>query len=38
LPMGLQIIGRWWSDLDVFRIGAILEAQAPWRDRRPPEV
>src|SRR5581483_9215197 len=32
LPTGLQIIGRWWSDLDLFRIGAVLETLAPWRD------
>lgn len=38
LPTGVQIIGRWWSDLDLFRIGAILEGLAPWRDRRPPEI
>jgi Asp-tRNA(Asn)/Glu-tRNA(Gln) amidotransferase A subunit family amidase len=37
LPTGVQLIGRWWSDLDLFRIGALLEAIAPWRDKRPPE-
>jgi Asp-tRNA(Asn)/Glu-tRNA(Gln) amidotransferase A subunit family amidase len=38
LPTGLQIIGPWWSDMDLFRIGGILETAAPWRDRRPPEA
>jgi Asp-tRNA(Asn)/Glu-tRNA(Gln) amidotransferase A subunit family amidase len=37
LPIGVQLIGRWWSDLDLFRIGALLEAIAPWRDHRPPD-
>jgi aspartyl-tRNA(Asn)/glutamyl-tRNA(Gln) amidotransferase subunit A len=35
LPTGLQIVGRWGADLDVLRIGAILEAIRPWADRRP---
>ena len=37
LPTGVQLVGRWWADLDLFRVGAILEGLAPWRDRRPPE-
>jgi aspartyl-tRNA(Asn)/glutamyl-tRNA(Gln) amidotransferase subunit A len=36
LPTGLQIIGRWWRDNDVLRLGAILERICPWADRRPP--
>jgi len=33
-PTGVQIAGRTYDDLTVFRIGAALEAVAPW-DRRP---
>jgi aspartyl-tRNA(Asn)/glutamyl-tRNA(Gln) amidotransferase subunit A len=36
LPIGFQIVGRWWSDTDLFRIGAALERLNPWRDARPP--
>ncbi|WP_456621848.1 MULTISPECIES: amidase [unclassified Bradyrhizobium] len=35
LPTGLQIVGRWWKDNDVLRLGAILERIRPWADRRP---
>jgi aspartyl-tRNA(Asn)/glutamyl-tRNA(Gln) amidotransferase subunit A len=35
LPTGLQIVGRWWKDNDVLRLGAILERVRPWADRRP---
>jgi aspartyl-tRNA(Asn)/glutamyl-tRNA(Gln) amidotransferase subunit A len=35
LPTGLQIVGRWWRDSDVLRLGAILERVQPWADRRP---
>ena len=37
LPTGVQLIGRWWSDHDLFRIATVLEQLAPWRDTRPPE-
>jgi aspartyl-tRNA(Asn)/glutamyl-tRNA(Gln) amidotransferase subunit A len=36
LPTGLQIVGRWWKDNDVLRLGAVLEQARPWADRRPP--
>ncbi|HEY4836049.1 MAG TPA: amidase [Bradyrhizobium sp.] len=36
LPTGLQIVGRWWKDSDVLRLGAVLERARPWADRRPP--
>lgn len=38
LPTAVQIIGRWGADLDVLRMGAILEATRPWADKRPPSV
>ncbi|MBL8673283.1 MAG: amidase [Rhodospirillales bacterium] len=36
LPTGLQIIGRWWHDLDVLRVAALFERARPWAHRRPP--
>lgn len=38
LPTGTQLIGRWGADLDLFRIGALLERARPWADRRPEVV
>ena len=36
LATGVQIVGRWGADLDVLRLGALLEAARPWNARRPP--
>ncbi|MCP5150521.1 MAG: amidase [Ectothiorhodospiraceae bacterium] len=35
LPTGLQIVGRWWRDLDVLAVAAALERARPWAARRP---
>ncbi len=35
LPTGVQIVGRWGADMDVLRLGAVLEAVRPWAGRRP---
>ena len=35
LPTGVQIVGRWGADMDVLRLGAVLEAVRPWADKRP---
>jgi aspartyl-tRNA(Asn)/glutamyl-tRNA(Gln) amidotransferase subunit A len=35
LPTGVQLVGRWGADLDVLRLGAVLERVRPWADRRP---
>jgi aspartyl-tRNA(Asn)/glutamyl-tRNA(Gln) amidotransferase subunit A len=35
VPTGLQIVGRTFDDVSVFRAAAAFEAAAPWRDRRP---
>ena len=35
MPTGLQIVGRTFDDLGVFRIAAALEKSRPWRERRP---
>lgn len=37
LPIGVQLVGPWWADNDLFRIASVIEAQAPWAQRRPPE-
>ncbi|TPG59750.1 amidase [Roseomonas nepalensis] len=36
LPTAVQIVGRWGADLDVLRLGALLESARPWSGRRPP--
>ena len=36
LPTGLQIIGPWWSDHQLLRLGALLERAKPWAHLRPP--
>lgn len=36
LPTGVQLVGRWWADNELFRIGSVIEALAPWAQHRPP--
>jgi aspartyl-tRNA(Asn)/glutamyl-tRNA(Gln) amidotransferase subunit A len=36
LPTALQIVGPWWSDHQVLRLGALLEHARPWAHLRPP--
>jgi len=36
LPTGVQIIGPWWADSDVLRLGAVIESVRPWGHLRPP--
>ena len=36
LPIGLQVVGHRFADDTVMRVGAALEAAAPWAERRPP--
>jgi len=36
LPTALQIIGPWWSDRQILRLGAMLEQARPWAHLRPP--
>ncbi len=36
VPTGVQLVGRWWADNELFRIGAQLERLAPWQAQRPP--
>ena len=35
LPLGLQIVGRWFEDDEVLRAAALFERERPWADRRP---
>ena len=36
LPIGLQVVAQRYRDYHALRIGAALERQHPWADRRPP--
>jgi aspartyl-tRNA(Asn)/glutamyl-tRNA(Gln) amidotransferase subunit A len=36
LPSSVQLVGRWGADLDLFRLGAMLERARPWAQHRPP--
>lgn len=38
LPTAVQLVGRWGAELDLLRLGAVLEAARPWAGRRPPGV
>lgn len=35
LPVGLQVIGRYYREADALRVAAAYESITPWRDRRP---
>jgi aspartyl-tRNA(Asn)/glutamyl-tRNA(Gln) amidotransferase subunit A len=36
LPIGLQIVGRRFADVDVLRASAAFERARPWAEARPP--
>ncbi len=36
VPTGLQIVGKTFDDMSVFRAAAAYERARPWTDRRPP--
>ncbi|TAJ24318.1 MAG: amidase [Reyranella sp.] len=38
LPTSVQIIGKWASETDVLRLGALLEQARPWAQHRPPAI
>ncbi len=38
LPVGLQIVGRWYADAQVLGAAAAFEAARPWAGQRPPEA
>ncbi|WP_198370229.1 amidase [Roseomonas rosulenta] len=36
LPTAVQVVGRWGTEADVLRLGALLETARPWAQHRPP--
>jgi aspartyl-tRNA(Asn)/glutamyl-tRNA(Gln) amidotransferase subunit A len=36
LPTAVQLVGPWGADLDLLRLGALLEIARPWGAHRPP--
>ncbi len=38
LPVGLQIVGRWYADAEVLRLAALIEEISPWAERIPPHA
>ena len=38
LPTAVQLVGRWKADLDLLRLGALLEEARPWAAARPPRL
>jgi len=36
LPVGLQIVGPWFSDMAILNLAAFFEEAKPWADHRPP--
>ena len=38
LPVGLQLVGRWHAEADLFRAARIVERARPWAHRVPPEA
>jgi Asp-tRNA(Asn)/Glu-tRNA(Gln) amidotransferase A subunit family amidase len=38
LPIGVQFVAPFGDEATLFRLGAQLEAEQPWFDRRPPAV
>ena len=36
MPIGVQLAGRYGDEATILALGAVLEAEMPWKDRRPP--
>ncbi len=36
LPIGLQLIGRWFEEADLLRLAHAYEQATPWHEQRPP--
>ncbi len=35
MPVGMQLVGKWWEETNLFRIGGIYESAVDWGSRRP---
>ena len=36
MPIGVQLAGRYGDEATILALGAVLEAEMPWRGPRPP--
>ena len=36
LPVGMQLVARWWEEAMLVRVGAAYQAHSNWHTRRPP--
>ncbi len=36
LPVGVQLVGRLYSDVDLLRLARVIEEVQPWAERLPP--
>ncbi len=36
LPIGMQLIGRWYREADLLRLAHAYEQATPWHRKRPP--
>lgn len=36
LPTSVQLVGPWYGDMDLLALGAMIEADRPWAESRPP--
>lgn len=35
LPTSVQLVGPWYGDMDLLALGAVIEQERPWTDKRP---
>ena len=36
LPTSVQLVGRWYHDMEILDLGAVIEEERPWTHLKPP--